>query len=86
MNNDYTNKMDIRIGRLEKKIRKLQEQRDHYRKEMEFRDRILEYYPYATRSFEERQERIKNMEELRMLRVRVKEQELLIERMLNEKA
>ena len=74
-------KMVIKIGRLQKKVEKLQNQRNHYKEQMEFRDAILRYYPYAQRTHEEYKQRRKDLEELQMLRKRVKEQELLIERL-----
>jgi len=84
-NADDIKKMVVRIGRLEKKIEKLRNQREHYREQVEFRDKILQYYPYAKRSYDTYKEAVKKSEELIMLRKRVKEQELLIERLTNGK-
>jgi hypothetical protein len=74
----------IRIGRLEKKVRKLKEQLNARNERITELDAILRYYPYAQRTHEEKQRWRDDREELQMLRKRVKEQELLIERLTNE--
>ena len=89
-NNPYIEKpvvddrKDVRIGRLEKKVRKLIKQRDHWKEQNDKKDDILKYYPYAQKEREDWKQREANRKELECLRKRVHEQELAIE-FLNKK-
>lgn len=45
---------DIKIGRLQKRIRKLIQQRDFFKNEKEYFESIVDRIPYSRRSYEER--------------------------------
>lgn len=75
---------EVQYGRLQKRMVKLRQQRDHWKERTEFFNEMLRYYPYAKKSHEDWQRQMANMAELEALRKRVKEQELLIERLVNE--
>lgn len=73
---------EIRIGRLEKRIRKLTEQRDHYKTEYLKLREFLDMFPYyerrARQLFEERDER----KRVKEIETRCKEQAELIKKLL----
>ena len=69
---------DVRIGRLEKKVRKLIEQRDHWKAQSDNKDLILRYYPYAEKRYNDYIRQRSMEEELNSLRKRVREQEIAI--------
>jgi predicted RNase H-like nuclease (RuvC/YqgF family) len=74
----------VRIGRLEKKIRKLKQQMAATKEQNAHLNEVLKYYPYASGTHEERKQREKDREELKELRVRVEEQSALIKRLTKE--
>ena len=69
---------DVRIGRLEKKVRKLIKQRDHWKEQSDKKDLILRYYPYAEKRHSDYMKQRAMEEELNSLRKRVREQEIAI--------
>ena len=73
---------EVQYGRLQKKMVKLRQQRDHWKERTDFFNEVLKLYPYAERSWKDHQQRIKDQNELQDLRKRVKEQELLIDRLV----
>ena len=81
---DTTQAMGIRIQRLEKKIRKLKKQNEHYKEQYKILDDMIGLYPHYKRGYEKYLEERAKSEELKMLRQRVKEQSLLINRLTNE--
>jgi len=58
---------DIRIGRLLKRIRKLTDQRDHYRTELVKLEEILRLYPYMRNHVSNWKERQAKSDRLREL-------------------
>ena len=71
-------KNEIKIVRLQKKIEKLKQQRDHYKEKSEFYDRIIRYYPQFEHDHNRYEDaKIKRMA-IRDMEKRLKEQELLI--------
>jgi hypothetical protein len=76
---------DVRIGRLEKKVKKLQNQLLARKEKIEWMDKVLQYYPYSSRRYEDHMQQKAEREELKMLRLRVKEQELAIKQLTQEK-
>jgi len=75
---------EVQYGRLQKKMVKLRQQRDHWKERTDFLNEVLRLYPYAERSWKDYQQRIKDQKELQDLRKRVNEQELLIDRLVKE--
>lgn len=69
---------DIRIGRLEKKIRKLIQQKDFHKERHEYYAKVISMQPYIERRWKNYEERIKEQERVKDLENRVKEQEALI--------
>jgi hypothetical protein len=75
---------DVRIGRLEKKIRKLINQRGDLRSKNIFLNKMLQYYPHAKLSFEESLKRIDDQQELKVLRARVEMLEGILQKKLKD--
>ena len=69
---------DIRIGRLEKKIRKLTKQRDFYKERHEHYAHVISMQPYLESRWKNYEERKKEQERVKCLEARCKEQEQLI--------
>jgi predicted RNase H-like nuclease (RuvC/YqgF family) len=70
---------DIQIGRLKKRIAKLQDQRDHYKQEYLKYKEVFSELPYIECRIRRLRELQMEYYELRELRERVKEQAKLIE-------
>ena len=73
----------VTIGRLKKKILKLQKQRDHFRERTALLNSMLSLYPYIKSSYESYKKAEAAQNRLKELETRVKEQDLLI-RILSE--
>ena len=73
----------VTIGRLKKKILKLQGQRDHFREQDVLTNRMLSLYPYIKSSYESYKKAEAAQNRLKELEARVREQDLLI-RILSE--
>ena len=66
------------IGRLKKKILKLQKQRDHFKEQNVLTNRMLSLYPYVKNSYESHKKAEAAQNRLKELEARVREQDLLI--------
>ena len=73
----------VTIGRLKKKILKLQKQRDHFKERDTLANRMLSLYPYIKSSYESYKKAEAAQNRLKELEARVREQDLLI-RILSE--
>jgi hypothetical protein len=73
----------VTIGRLKKRILKLQKQRDHFKEQDTLKNSMLSLYPYIKSSYESHKKAEANQIRLKELEARVKEQDLLI-RILTE--
>lgn len=71
-------KHDIELGRLTKKMNKMKDQRDKARADNQLFKKMLEIVPHIASRYEEYQKRKALEDELRTLRLRVKEQSMLI--------
>lgn len=69
---------EVTIGRLKKRIAKLQEQRDSYKKQLEHYKIVLDTHPWIERKHRTYTEGIAERQRVRDLETRVKEQEELI--------
>jgi phage shock protein A len=77
-------KSDVKIGRLERKIEKLKQQRDYYKNHFEHYKHVISMQPYLERRLTSYEENKKELERIKGLEARVKEQEKLI-KLLSEK-
>lgn len=68
----------VRIGRLEKKIRKLEQQRDHFKERYEHYAHVISMQPYLERRWESYTAMKTEIERIKQLEARVREQALLI--------
>ena len=73
----------VTIGRLKKKILKLQKQRDHFKEQTDMSNKVISLYPYIKSSYESYKKAEAAQIRLKELEARVKEQDLLI-RILSE--
>lgn len=73
----------VTIGRLKKRILKLQGQRDHFKEQNTLKNRMLSLYPYIKSSYESYKKAEATQNRLKELETRVREQDLLI-RILSE--
>ena len=73
----------VTVGRLKKKILKLQKQRDHFKERDVLTNRMLSLYPYIKSSYESYKKAEAAQNRLKELETRVREQDLLI-RVLSE--
>ena len=71
----------VLIGRLRKRIKKLEQQRDHFRERCEYYSKVIELHQYMERNYKSVQDRRKESERVKGLEQRVKEQALLIEKL-----
>jgi len=73
----------VTVGRLKKKILKLQKQRDHFKERNALLNSMLTLYPYIKSSYESYKKAEAAQNRLKELESRVREQDLLI-RVLSE--
>lgn len=76
---------EIKIGRLEKKIKKLIQQRDHFKQEVDRYFKLFSDHQWIERRYRSYNEFLKEKKELADLKARVTEQELLIKALIKEK-
>lgn len=69
---------EVRIGRLERKLNKVKKQRDHYKELYEHYAKVISMQPYIERRYNSFIEMQKEVQRIRGLEARVKEQEKLI--------
>lgn len=70
---------EIREGRLLKKIEKLKKDRDHWKKQFEYYQKVIEMQPYLERRFKSYTDMKTELDRVKALEARVKEQAKLIE-------
>jgi uncharacterized coiled-coil protein SlyX len=70
---------EVMIGRLNKKMNKLRDQRDKARKELEHYAKVISMQPHLGRRYESYAERIAERKRVKDLEARVKEQAKLLE-------
>ena len=75
---------EVTIGRLKKKIAKLQRARDYHRKRHEHYSKVISLQPYLEDRFNRYESRVAEAAKNRANEVRVKEQELLIRRLIGD--
>jgi len=68
----------VTVGRLKKKILKLQGQRDHFKEQNTLKNSMISLYPYIKSSYESYKKAEANQNRLKELEARVREQDLLI--------
>ena len=73
----------VTVGRLKKKILKLQKQRDHFKEQNALKNSMISLYPYIKSSYESYKKAEAAQNRLKELESRVREQDLLI-RVLSE--
>lgn len=73
----------VKIGRLQRKLEKTKQQRDHYKELYEHYANVISMHPYLERRWESYQEMVKERERIKQLEKRVKEQEQLIKLLNN---
>ena len=69
---------EVTIGRLRKRIAKLQEQRDSYKEKLGYYEKVISMQPYIERRYQSFTEMKAEIARVRALEARVKEQEKLI--------
>jgi hypothetical protein len=76
--------LTVQVGRLKKRITKLQKQRDHHKEQNVHLERMLTLYPHIRREFKRIDEAKQEQINLKNLQQRAKEQELLIKILLKD--
>lgn len=69
---------EVKLGRVEKRLRKVVKQRDYYKKQLEHYQSVIALQPYMLMQYNSYEKRRQEYEELKMLRKRVQEQSALI--------
>ena len=69
---------EVEIGRLTKKLNKMRDQRDKARKDLEYYKKVISMQPHLATRYESYQDRIAEMQRVRGLEDRIKEQAELI--------
>jgi conjugal transfer/entry exclusion protein len=69
---------EVEIGRLTKKLNKMRDQRDKARKDLEYYKKVISMQPYLAKRYDSYQDRIAEMQRVRGLEDRIKEQAELI--------
>jgi flagellar biosynthesis chaperone FliJ len=75
-------KPDVTVGRLQKRIAKLQQQRDHFRHQCEVYREVMQMHPHLEYSHKRWAEERAERERVRGLEDRIKEQAALIKQLL----
>lgn len=70
--------IEVKLGRVQKRLRKVTKQRDYYKKQLEHYQNVIALQPFIATHYSSYEERRREYEELKMLRKRVKEQSALI--------
>lgn len=70
---------DVIIGRLQKKVAKLQKQRDHYKQQVVHYKEVMDAHPMTEYRYKKYKEMIAEQEYVKALETRVKEQAQLIQ-------
>lgn len=76
---------DVREGRLRKKIAKLQQQRDYWKKWHDHYTKVISMQPYLETRYKNYTDRLAEQERIKNLEKRVKEQEMLIRLLSGDK-
>ena len=84
MNESVPVKSEVAIGRLKKKIAKLQNQRDGYKQQLEYYKAVMDKHTYIERNYKAYTEQVKERQRIKGLEARVKEQEELIKLLRKE--
>ena len=84
MNESVPGKLEVAIGRLKKKIAKLQNQRDGYKQQLEYYKTVMDKHTYIERNYKAYTEQVKERHRIKDLEARVKEQEELIKLLKKE--
>ena len=77
-------KEQVIIGRLQKKLNKMQDQRDKARKDLEYYAKVISLQPYLETRYKNYEERVAERERIKGLDARVKEQAALIHQLQKE--
>ena len=75
---DKPSKEQVIIGRLQKKLNKMQDQRDKARKDLEYYAKVISLQPYLETRYKSYEERIAAQQRVKDMEARVKEQAALI--------
>jgi hypothetical protein len=73
------------IGRLNKKIDKLKKQRDFHQQRHQYYAKVISLQPYIEKRWQTYEDRMKEIERVKQLDKRVKEQEMLIRILAGDK-
>ena len=84
MEKPTTNKQDVIVGRLQKRIAKLKKQRDHFKERNEFLEEIIKEIPYIEGKIRRLRELQDDRNSIREMKKRIEEQSALIARLLEE--
>jgi uncharacterized protein YifE (UPF0438 family) len=79
------NDPSVIIGRLNKKIDRLKKQRDFHQQRHQHYAKVISLQPYIEKRWQGYEERIKELERVKQLDKRVKEQEMLIRILAGDK-
>ena len=79
------NDPSVIIGRLNKKIDRLKRQRDFHQQRHQHYAKVISLQPYIEKRWQGYEERIKELERVKQLDKRVKEQEMLIRILAGDK-
>ena len=77
-------KLQVRIGRLEKKIKKLKQQRDHFKEQHSYYAKVISMQPYLERRHESYTERVEREKQNKQNAKTVEEQSKLISLLMKE--
>lgn len=75
---DAEGQLLIDLGRAERRLHKARKQRDFYKQRLEYYQKVLTLQPYIEKRWKNYEERCKELQRVKDLEARVKEQALLI--------
>ena len=77
-------KLQVRIGRLEKKIEKLKQQRDHFKEQHSYYAKVISMQPYLERRYKSYTESVEREKQNKQNAKTVGDQSKLIEMLMKE--
>lgn len=77
-------KLQVRIGRLEKKVKKLKQQRDHFKEQHSYYAKVISMQPYLEHRYTSYTERVEREKQNKQNAKTVSEQSKLIEMLTKE--
>jgi len=78
---DVEGQLLIDLGRAERRLEKARKQRDYFKERLKYYEKVLSMQPYLEKRWEKYEDRVKEIQRVKDLEARCKEQALLIQQL-----